>query len=163
MSRPSRKAWTRTGTPAAAIDVGERGDVRLVRVHPARREQAHEVAAPPVDFSLAMKSASAGLLRQRAVLDRAVDARQVLQHHPAGADIHVADLGIAHLPVGQADLVLGGVEQRVRRARRNRSQLGVAASAIALSGPSSRDAPAVEDAQHDRAGALGPIGHGRAI
>jgi hypothetical protein len=46
--------------------------------------------------------------------DGAVDARVFLVHHPAGAEIQVPDLGVAHLVRGQADRRLGGVDQGVR-------------------------------------------------
>jgi len=42
-----------------------------------------------------------------------VDARQILKDDPPGAHIGVADLGIAHLPVGQPDRVPAGLNQRV--------------------------------------------------
>ena len=61
---------------------------------------------------------------QRAVVDRIVDARQVLRHHPAGADIHVADFGIAHLPVGQADGAAGGLQQGVRALGQHAFEIG---------------------------------------
>src|SRR4029077_10852161 len=43
-----------------------------------------------------------------------VDARQVLDHHAAGADIEVTDFGIAHLALGQADVLARSVEKSVR-------------------------------------------------
>ena len=53
-------------------------------------------------------------LGEAAVGDRVADAHQFLLHHAAGADVHVADLGVAHLAVGQADVAAGGVQQGVR-------------------------------------------------
>jgi len=80
---------------------------------------------------------------------RLVDARQVLQHDAAGAEIGVADLGIAHLPVGQPDIVLAGVEVGMWPAshqpmphRRLRALDRVVVTVRAL-------APAIEDAQHN--------------
>src|SRR6185312_13367103 len=58
------------------------------------------------------------VLGQRAVLDRLVDAGHVGHGNPAGAEIHVADLGIAHLAFGQADEGLRGVDQALRTGRR---------------------------------------------
>ena len=76
----------------------QRRGVVLVRMHAARRDQADEVAgaaalAQPLDQAL----------QRRRALDLAVgdgigDARQVLHHQAPGADIEMADLGIAHLP-----------------------------------------------------------------
>ena len=62
-------------------------------------------------FSLPISSRSAGSLRESAVGDRVADAQQFLLHHAAGADVHVPDLGIAHLPVRQADIAAGGVQE----------------------------------------------------
>ena len=41
-------------------------------------------------------------VEERAIRDRGVDPRQVLEHRPAGADVEVAHLGVAHLAGGQA-------------------------------------------------------------
>ena len=43
-----------------------------------------------------------------------IDTRQVLHDHPAAADIHMADLGIAHLAVRQADGQAGRCDPRGR-------------------------------------------------
>ncbi len=52
--------------------------------------------------------------RKLAGLDGAIDAREILIDHPAGADIEVAHLGVAHLAAGQSDGALGGIDGRVR-------------------------------------------------
>ena len=43
------------------------------------------------------------VLEERAVLDRLVDPQQVLLDDRARAEVEVPDLGVAHLPLGQAD------------------------------------------------------------
>ena len=50
------------------------------------------------------------------VHDGLCDAREVLKHDAAGADVRVADLAVAHLAVRQADVQTGGRELRVRPA-----------------------------------------------
>ena len=88
---------------------GESGQVPLVRMDPAGRHKTHD-----------MRRAAAGLVRlglerlgearqcrqvsQAAALDGLIDARKVLQNHAAGAHVHMPDLGVAHLSLGQADL-----------------------------------------------------------
>ena len=69
---------------------------------------------PPLFLSFAIRSTSAGALLDVAVGDCAADARQILHDHAAGADIEMADFGIAHLAVGQADVVARGVQKAVR-------------------------------------------------
>ena len=92
---------------------------------------------------------------ERAVGDRFVDARQILHHHPAGAEIHVPDLGIAHLPVGQADIMLACLELRVRPALHQRvpdrcpGAVDRIVGGLAVLGRALT--PAVEDAQHNGA------------
>jgi hypothetical protein len=49
-----------------------------------------------------------------AVLDRIPDAGQVLRHHPARADVEVSNLGVAHLPLRQADVPSGGAQKGMR-------------------------------------------------
>ena len=50
------------------------------------------------------------------VLDGLCDARQILKHNAAGADVCMADLAVAHLAVRQADIQPGGGQLRVRPA-----------------------------------------------
>ena len=54
------------------------------------------------------------IIEERTVLDRLVDAGEALVHHPAGAQVHMAHFGIAHLSVRQANLDTGGGKQGVR-------------------------------------------------
>ena len=51
-----------------------------------------------------------GIFKEAPVLNGAGNPGQVLIHHPAAADIGVAHLAVAHLPVGQAHIQPGGGE-----------------------------------------------------
>ena len=51
-----------------------------------------------------------GILKERAVTDGLGDAGQILEHHTARADVGVAHLAVAHLPVRQAHIQAGGPE-----------------------------------------------------
>jgi hypothetical protein len=53
---------------------------------------------------------------ERAVGDRRVDPRKVLQYGPAGAEVEMTDFGVAHLPGGQPDRVLGRPQAGMRPA-----------------------------------------------
>lgn len=69
--------------------------------------------------------------------DGVSDARQVLHDDAAGADVEMADLGIAHLAVGQTDILAGGARGHGHDAHRA-SKLGLLACRTALSALSSR-------------------------
>lgn len=49
-----------------------------------------------------------------AVSDGVADPHQLLVHHAPGADIHVPDFGVAHLPIRQPDIAAGGAQEGVR-------------------------------------------------
>jgi hypothetical protein len=103
--------------PRLGEDMAECGDLVLMRVHAARRHQAQQVGGAARPFQSADKIAQCRHPREFARSDRRIDARQVLHDQPAGADIGVADLGIAHLPIGQPDKVLARLQMRMRPAR----------------------------------------------
>jgi hypothetical protein len=85
------------------------------------------------------------VLVERAVLDGAIDAHEVLVDDPSGAEVRVADLGVPHLPLRQADRqparLDGGVGELPHegvhvRGARHRDGVRVALGA---------DAPTIED------------------
>src|SRR5579872_344783 len=93
--------------------------------------------------------------RERAILDRLVDARQFGHRDAAGAQVHMADLGIAHLSLGQPDEGFRGVDQSLRAGgdqpvivRRARIEDGVVARI-------GSETPSVENAKDSRARRLG--------
>ncbi len=132
--------------------IGQRDEMVLMRMHAARRGKAHQMAG------------AAGLLQgrdqlrqdrapgQRPVGDGIVDARQVRHGDPAGAEVHVADLGIAHLALGQADEGLRGIDQRLRAGGDQAVIVGLARVEDGVVARVGAVPPAVENTQHGRAG-----------
>ena len=92
---------------------------------------------------------------QAAVADGGVDAHQFLHDHPAGAEIGVSDLGIAHLAGGQADRQARGQQLGMGMACQQVVPVGGLGQFDGVVGALGPQAPAVEDAQQQRAGAVG--------
>ena len=103
MSRPSRRAWTRTcGTPRRAASSASATRCRSWAWTPPGPIRPDD-RQPPARRLRAI----AGLderrpLEERAVGDRGIDPRQILEDRPAGAEVEVAHLGVAHLAGRQA-------------------------------------------------------------
>ena len=91
---------------------------------------------------------------EAAVLGRLADPRQLLHHHPAGADVQVADLGITHLAVRQPDIAAGRVKERVRAGLPEPVEVRLARLADGIVGGLLAPAEAVEDHQHHRSNGL---------
>jgi hypothetical protein len=85
-----------------------------------------------------------------AARQRLADARQVLHHHAAGADVEMADFGIAHLTRRQADILAGGHQQRVRAGGPEPVEIGRARLPDGVVCDFVTPAPAVHDHQHHR-------------
>ena len=83
----------------------ERDEVAVVGMNATGADEPHGVQAPGLLRPLARRD-ERGSRVERAVSDGGVDARQVLEHRATGAQVEVADLGVAHLPGGQADGIL---------------------------------------------------------
>ena len=78
-----------------------------------------------------------GVLEEGPVGDRVVDAQQVLLDHGAGAEVEMADLRVAHLPVGQADRSARGSSRVCGQRSQIPSKTGVLAWLTAFPGPGS--------------------------
>ena len=112
--------------------------MRDMAVDAAVGHQAHEVDGAPVGHGAVDRLAQHGVARERAVLDRQVDPGELLVDDPAGADVEVPDLGVAHLPLGQPDGQPGARDRRPWvRARRGGRGSASSASVTALPGPGS--------------------------
>ncbi len=122
----------------------------LMRMHAARRNEAEQVAGAAARFELFDQIAERRRALDVAAGDRRRDARQILHHHAAGADIEMADFGIAHLAIGQADVLAGGAQEAVRAVLPQPVEgrrLGLADGVV---GFVFAPAPAVENNEHHR-------------
>ncbi len=135
-------------------DRGQRGGVVLVRMHPSRRDQPEQVAGAFRLAELADEPGQRCGLGEAAVGDGVADAHQLLVYHPAGADVHVADLRVAHLPVGQADIAAGGVQEGVWTGLPQPGESGGLGEADGVVLGCVAPAEAVEDYQHHRTNRL---------
>ena len=88
--------------PQQAVKVG------VVAVHAAVRAEAHQVQRGVVLFAVLHRRQQSGVLKEVPVLDRLGDAGQLLIDDAARADV-----GVAHLAVGQAHVEAGRPDQRV--------------------------------------------------
>ena len=116
-------------------------------VHAAVGGEAHQVELLAGILHIVIDRLDLGVLQELVVADGHVDLDEVLIDHAAGAQVHVSDLGVAHLPVRQADVFAAGLQvagrifraQGVDRRRALRPD-GVGIIVFAL-------APTVEDHQ----------------
>ena len=89
-------------------------DVVFVAVHAAGGKQAHDMQCRAALLGGFDGLDEHGVAVEAAVLDGQVDLGQILVDHAPGADVQMAHFRIAHLTFGQADVELGGVDERVR-------------------------------------------------
>ena len=104
----------RHAVPHAQLDAGEQ--VPVERVHAAGPEQADQVQRAAGLPQLGAQLDQRRQLVELPALDALGDAHEVLGHHPAGAEVQVADLAVAHLAFGEPHGEAAGVEQGAREA-----------------------------------------------
>ena len=89
----------------------QRVQVLLMRVDAAVGNQPEEMQ---LRHARLLQGFDDGRVREEfAVGDQAVDAGDVHLHNAPGADVQVTHFAVAHLAIGQADEVIGGVQQGV--------------------------------------------------
>ena len=142
--------------------VGEHDQVILVRMHAARRREPHQMASAAGLLQRGQKLGQRRIPGERSVLDGVVDPWQVRHGDAAGAKIHVADLGVAHLALGQPDEGLRRVDQALRAGRDQPVVVGRAGIENGIVLGVRAMAPAVEDAEDSRPRTLGS-GHQPAL
>ena len=158
VSRPSSSAWTASlGTPCRAGERREGDQVPVVGVDAARADEADHV-----ERAAALERASARREERRPRVERPVgdggiDARQVLEHRPAGPEVEVADLRVAHLAGRQPDRLLRCLERGVRPARQQAAPDRHRRGGDRVAGRVVPDPEPVEDDQDDGSGS--PVGH----
>jgi hypothetical protein len=89
-------------------------DVILMAVHASRREQPHDMNGAIRCLRLGDQPRQLRKFCERTIRDRVVDSGQILYHHAASADVHVADFRIAHLAIRQTHRPPGRGKQVVR-------------------------------------------------
>ena len=87
--------------------------VRQVTMYAAVAAKAVKVQRGTVLFAVFDRAEESGIFEEVPVLNGFRDARQLLIHHAPGADVQVADLGIAHLSCREAHRVAGGLDLRM--------------------------------------------------
>ena len=80
------------------------------------------------------------------------NAHEFLLHDATGADVQVADLGVAHLAARQSDIVAGGVQERMRACLPQAREDWRFCLPDGVVGRFLSPAEAVEDHQHYRSG-----------
>ena len=97
---------------AGKVDEGQK--MVKTRMYAAVGKESHQVKRLAGSFEVLKHRAAFGLLKELILRTGAVDAHQILIDHAAGADVEVADFGIAHLTFGQAYVFAVGAKLRVR-------------------------------------------------
>ncbi|MCY1352917.1 hypothetical protein D9M69_392420 [compost metagenome] len=92
---------------------GHGDQVVLVAVHAAFGKQAHEVHRLAGGHGLVHGGGDCRVAEEVAVADRLGHAGEVLVHHATCTQVHVADFGVAHLAVRQADVHAAARNQAV--------------------------------------------------
>ena len=114
MSRPSVKAWRKTRLEPAPLAQFQAAEQVLQQpVDAGVADDAEQVQVRPVAPGRCATAAfSSALSKNVAVADLLGDADRLLVDDPARPDVLVADLAVAHRPLGQADVEAAGVDQR---------------------------------------------------
>ncbi len=115
VSRPSSRACNRTRpTPRRAASSTRARMWWSCAWTPPGPTSPTTWSGSPVALARSQAATSARPIEERAVGDRGVDPRQVLQDGPAGSQVQMSDLGVAHLADRQPDGILGGAQDAVR-------------------------------------------------
>lgn len=128
----------------------ERDQVAEVAVHAAVRDQTEQVHGPVAGGRALRRADQDRVAEKRSVRDGGTDVHDVLADDAGRAEDHVADLGIAHQAVRQADAGAGGLQRGVREAGEVAVEVGCFRQLDRVVPLARVDPEAVEDDQHDR-------------
>ena len=121
-----------------------------VGVNAAVAEQTHEMQGGIV-FPAGVHGADIGRIFKKApIVNGFADAGQILKHHPACADIGVAHLAVAHLPLGQAHVQAGGRQTAAGALGEDAVQVGLGRVSHGVARTLGGDAKAIHDNQSSR-------------
>ena len=94
--------------PLAAGQLQQGVQMLNMGVDAAVGQQAAQVQPGPLLQAVIHRLVIGFVGKERAILDGTADAGQILKHHPAAADVGVAYLTVAHLPLRQAHVQSAG-------------------------------------------------------
>ena len=99
--------------PFDALALGHiqhREDVGQVAMHAAVGQKPEDMQRLSVRLRVMDRLQINGVFKELPFLDLLGDLREDLEHDAAGADVGMADLGVAHLAGGKADIQTGGLK-----------------------------------------------------
>ncbi len=105
-------------------DIGQFEQVVERRVHAAVRNQTHQVHVHAVLLRIFEGGDDLRIFQNGAVGTSTVDLHQILIDHAAGADIEVTHLRVAHLALGQTDVLAVRAQLGVRILFSHRRNVG---------------------------------------
>ena len=120
-------------------------DVLEVAVHAAGGEQTQDMQGFAILLGVVHGLDVDRVLEELAGLDLLGDLGQNLEHDAAGADVGVADLGVAHLAFGQTHVQTGGLQQGVGVLGKELIQVGFLRLGDGVARSGGGDAVAVHD------------------
>ena len=126
----------------------------LIRVHAAIGKQSEEMQPAATGARILHGREQNGVRKEFAILNHQLDAGTVHVHDASGTDVEMADFAVAHLSVGQADVVAAGLNQRVGIFAQQAVVVGLAGQGDGVGFGLGAVAPAVENDQHKRFGTL---------
>ena len=92
-----------TANTFALCELHERNQVVLVRVDPTVTNQPDQVQRPLAGLGVGAGIPEGGISEEIPRFDGERDPHEILHHHPAGPEVQVADLTVAHLPFGESN------------------------------------------------------------
>ena len=126
-------------------------EVLFVAVHAARRNEAEEVQCAARLLRTHDGMEQRLVLEERTVGDRLRDARELLVDDASCADVRMPDLGVAHLPVRQADVLTRCLQLGMRVFCREAVQNGRLSNGDGVRRVFRvADSPAIHDDERDR-------------
>ena len=108
------------GTLALGAQIDQREEMLVDRVDAAGADEPHEVDRAARLLGVIARGDKHAVVEERPVANRFADAHEVLHDDAAGAEVQMADLAVAHLPLGEPDREARRLEQRPRVARDER-------------------------------------------
>ncbi len=130
---------------ACLCHVEHRKDVLEVTVHTAGGEKSHHMQRFSICLGILDRLDVDRVFKELAGTDLLGDLRQDLEDDAARADVGVADLGIAHLSLGQTDVQTGGKKLGAGIVREELIEIGGFGLGDRVARGGRRDAEAVHD------------------